>query len=572
MSRFFLTLLAGLFSLADTLAQSAPAPYVAPLDIPLYLSGNFGELRNNHFHSGIDIKTEGREGVPVHSVADGYVSRISVSPSGYGNALYIAHPDGRTSVYGHLASYSEAITAYVREAQYELESFSVNLFPDKNQLRVKRGEVVALSGNSGGSGGPHLHFELRETNSQLPLNPLHYGFDVLDNIRPTISQLLVTPLSDTSLVEGASLESTYRPTASSGAGRISGVIKAYGEIGFSLNTVDQYTGYPNKCGVYEIELEKNGVPVFLQRMDTLNFSTNRYINAHMDYRRFKESWQNFHRSFQLPNNKLKIYYLSEDKGRIFVDQGDTIDFKYNVRDLSGNESSLKFRVLGDRQKQDVDLMKTSKEGYTHQAMLWDKDNEFVSPHCVVRVPDGRLYDDYDFYYREEAIPYQAISPLHRIGEKFVPLQNQINIRIACPEIDMGLVDKLLIARYDQEKDRWYAQGGTYQHGWLSSRVKEFGDYALRIDTVAPSIVNRNMQNNMQGRSDFTLNISDDLSGVDHWEARIDGKWALMHFDAKKGQLFYLFEAGRIERGNHHFEITVFDERGNQKTYQRDFVY
>lgn len=236
-TRFLLFLL--LFS---SLLRAQEAYYTDPLKIPLLLSGSFAELRSNHFHSGIDIKTQGVTGLPVYAVADGAVSRIVVSPTGYGNALYIDHPNGTTSVYGHLLRFSPEIQNYVKDKQYEKQSFKVDLKVPSYLFKVKKDEEIAKSGNSGSSGGPHLHFEIRDTKSEEPLNPLEYGFSVVDNTPPKIFSLLVVPLSDTSTVNQQRTEKSYPVVFYDGKYHLKNnpIIPAYGEIGFAIQANDYF--------------------------------------------------------------------------------------------------------------------------------------------------------------------------------------------------------------------------------------------------------------------------------------------------------------------------------------------
>jgi len=247
-------------------SQQYPKDYFrSPLEIPLNLSGNFGELRTNHFHAGIDIKTEQREGLNVLAAAEGHISRIKVSSAGYGYALYIDHPNGYTTVYGHLLTYAPKIDEYVKKQQYELESFSVDLYPDRGVLPVTKGEIIGLSGNSGSSGGPHLHFEVRETQTEKLVNPLLFGLDVKDKIPPSVSAVWIVPLNDSSWVNGARLPVALETKA--GGLKSTSVPKVFGEVGFAVTTIDMLDGNSNRCGIYRIEFYVDGTQVYGQRMD-----------------------------------------------------------------------------------------------------------------------------------------------------------------------------------------------------------------------------------------------------------------------------------------------------------------
>lgn len=235
-------------------AQEYPQGYFrSPLDIPIFLSGNFGEIRSNHFHAGLDMKTESVEGKNIYAVADGYISRIKIGHGGYGKTLYITHPNGYTSVYAHLQSYEGEIGEYVLKAQYKKESYEIELFPGKNALLITKGDVIALSGNSGGSGGPHLHFELRETDTETPVNPLLFGFDIKDDIKPTIKKIGIYPVPGKGSANGSDNPKLIELSGGNGVYKL-GTLKMSGQIAMGLEVLDKLNGSSNRCGVYSIEL------------------------------------------------------------------------------------------------------------------------------------------------------------------------------------------------------------------------------------------------------------------------------------------------------------------------------
>jgi len=244
---------------SQTLEQYPKDYFRSPLDIPLLLSGNFGELRNNHFHSGLDIKTQGVEGQKVYAVADGFVSRIRIMPIGYGKIIYITHPNGYTSAYAHLQQFKGELAKEVKRYQYANETFEMDYYPPDTLLKVKKGDVVALSGNSGSSGGPHLHFEIRETVSEYAVNPLLFGFDIKDDVKPVIKSISVFPLNDTSYVNNRNATQEFGIIGSNGNYQLSNnvIITAYGQIGVGINTYDQQSGASNQNGVYSIMLFDN---------------------------------------------------------------------------------------------------------------------------------------------------------------------------------------------------------------------------------------------------------------------------------------------------------------------------
>lgn len=343
---FLTTLL--LFSAWVTAQGKYPQHYFrSPVDFPIYLSGTFGELRNGHLHAGLDIKTGGVQGKKVYAVADGYISRISITLGGYGKALYITHPNGYISVYGHLEKFNRQIRRYVHAIQYRRQSFTVQIFPPKDSLRVKKGEIIAYTGNTGGSLGPHLHFEIREAKTQHPINPLLFGsIRIKDNLPPKIAQLAIYPALPSSLVNGRH-DTLVLPVAGHGKNcylKNMPVIDATGPVSFGIRTFDAMNGISNKNGIYSLRLYRDSVLVFALKADRLSFRTTRYVNSLIDYSYFEKTGKRLIRTERDTNNRLGIYRLDVNRG-IFTFR-DTIPhrFRYVVSDAYGNTAKLTFAV------------------------------------------------------------------------------------------------------------------------------------------------------------------------------------------------------------------------------------
>ena len=314
--------LAGLFAIIGSHIINTNAQQLRnPFDFPILLSGNFGELRSNHFHSGIDFKTQGVEGKPVHTVQEGYVSRISVSPWGYGNGLYITHPDGTTTVYGHLQKFSKKIANYVKEQQYAQESFNVNLFLTPDLLPVEKNEVVALSGNTGSSGGPHLHFEVRDTDTEEVMDPLDYFSDRITDTRPPkIQGIQIVPIEGKGVVNGKSKKLEIKPvTAKNGKQTITGKIEAWGEIGLAVKAYDYMDNTTNIYGVREITLTADSQVIFHSNLDKFAFDETRYLNTFTDYEEWKDHRSFYMRSFIEPGNRLR-FLESVNRGILRIDE------------------------------------------------------------------------------------------------------------------------------------------------------------------------------------------------------------------------------------------------------------
>lgn len=553
-----------------TFSQEYPQNYFrSPLDIPLFLSGNFGELRSNHFHAGLDIKTQGVEGQKVFAVAEGFISRIKVSPYGYGNAIYVTHPNGYTSVYGHLKKYNDQITTYIKENQYKKESFAIQLFPPPFMFQVNKGDIIAYSGNSGGSGGPHLHFEIRDTKTEHPINPLFFGFKILDNIKPDIYALTVFPLNDTSFVNGANKTVRFKATGSNGIYKLypNNPILLQGEFGFGIETVDRMNGTGNKYGLHNIKLLKNNQVVFEQQIDEFAFNEGRFINSHIDYKTYASRRRRVQKSFTQPGNKLRIYRKIENNGIQRITKNS--QYAYAASDLNGNISTLTFNI----EAYDFNKPKTtgSIKNKAVQFFSFKERNSFVTDNLLVDLPANVLYEDTYFEYREEPAIAGAISPTYWIHNHYTPLHKKITVSIKMPPLSSALKEKAYIFSTIDGKGK-YPEGGKWNGNNISVKTRSFGGYGVAIDSIVPIIKPVNIFNgaNMRGKWSITAVIKDGHSGIDSYRATVDGNWVLMQYDAKNKKLTYYFDEN-VGQGKHVFELTVKDGVGNRKTYKAEFT-
>ncbi len=360
MKPFIALTIAGLFWLGFATVMAQPASkarypdtlFQSPLDRPLTLSGSFGELRGGHFHSGLDFTTGERVGKPVKTIADGYLARIKVSASGFGKALYIRHSMGYTSVYAHLNSFRDSIASYVKKAQYKQQSYQLNLYPGEEKFPVKQGEVIGKAGNSGSSTGPHLHFEIRESRTAMPVNPLYFGFKVKDTKSPVIRGLRLYPINDRSQVKvtfddhkpvKSSLEPITLQVQKDGANyglAHAESIFARGAFGVSVAVTDYHDRSSHALGVSQITLRDQNRQIFKSRIDKFRFSETRYVNAHMDYAANVANNLEYQRCFVLPGNKLP-FYNAQNRGIIRISEGDQYNLAVHAKDASGNKSTLK---------------------------------------------------------------------------------------------------------------------------------------------------------------------------------------------------------------------------------------
>jgi len=541
----------------------------SPLGIPLFLAGNFGELRSNHFHSGLDMKTQGREGFKVYAAADGFVSRIKVSPWGYGNIVYIDHPNGYTTAYAHLQQFKGKIAEEVKKYQYQKESWEIDWYPPDTLLKVKKGQVIALSGNTGGSGGPHLHFEIRETQSEFPMNPLLFGFDIEDNIKPTIKSITLTPLNDTSFVNNKRGVQRFLVIGSAGIYKLKYAtpITAYGEIGVGIETIDKLNGVGNRNGIYSIELFKDNSSIFKSEMKKFSFDQSRALNSLIDYKLFLTKKIRFQRSFIEPNNQLSIYKNSVKRGVIHFNKGSQFKFNYIVKDSYGNLSTIDFDVAGSINKK---LIPKIFKAIPDTTFSYQDSNYFEAQNINIAFPKNALYKDLPFQFQVADTMRGAITPTYFVHNDFTPLHQPISVSIRVGRLSEYLRSKATIVHFDNRK-RYYARGGKWRNNYITAKSKAFGGFAVMIDTIPPVItpINISANKNMVNSKTISIKIADNLSGIKSYRGTIDGKWILMAYEAKKAKIYYTFDD--LPKGKHNFELILTDGVGNESTVSIPFI-
>ena len=556
-------ILAGIILLAGTTSNIAEAQQLRkPMDIPVLLSGNFGELRSNHFHSGIDFKTQGVEGKPIHSVQDGYVSRISVSPWGYGNGLYITHPDGTTTVYGHLQKFSHKITAYLKEKQYEQESFNVNLSLAPDELPVKEGELVALSGNTGSSGGPHLHFEVRDTETEEPMDPIEYYKDLIkDTQAPKIQGIMVYSMPGKGVVNGSRRKLELKPvTAKNGKQTLTGKIEAWGEIGLAVKGYDYMDNTSNIYGIKDITLTADSQVIFHSNLDRFAFDETRYLNSFTDFEEWKEHRSFYIKSFVDPGNRLR-FIESLNRGILTINEPRTYHLTYKLADAFGNTTQLSIRIEG--KEQPIPEIDTENAELFH----WWSDNRFGAKGIRLTIPKGNLYDDLYFRYsvKEDSA---ALGATHILHNKPVAFHKSAKLSLRLQTDTLDNKQQYGIVRLQNGRRSW--TGGVYRNGWVDADIKEMGSYTLGQDLVPPTITPLNPATWVSQQA-ITLRLSDNLSGVQTYRGEIDGQYVLFEMNSKS-VITYHFDKERLARGKHTLKLIVTDACGNQSTYTYPFTW
>lgn len=531
-----------------------------PLDItPPALAGSFGEIRGNHFHSGIDFRTNQREGYPVYAVADGFVSRLRVQNSGFGQALYLTHPNGYTTVYGHIQRFAPKIAAQVKRLQYEKKTFELDEFPNADLIPVHKGEVIAYSGNRGISGGPHLHFEVRDAKTEETINPQFFGIFIPDQIPPVILGLYVYRLNGAVFNENISKQA-IGISGANGHYKTLAPLNLSGEIGFGIVVTDRHNGLSGTNGVYSIQLELDGKIVFTSALERFAFEDSKAINSHIDFPTYLNTKRSIQKSFVDPGNPLKIYNNLINNGRINFTDGNTHQLRYIVTDASGNSTVLPFTVKAGTE---------SIPAYTPNAVNlfnYNKVNEFNTDEIKVIFPLGTLYNDFNFSYKKLPKPAGRYSDAHQIHNRYTPLHVGFNLWIKADNVPEALRDKALIVNANGS-----SQGGYFDDGYIKATPRNFGTYSIAIDTTKPNIRPINISNgkNMAGSAKMLFKISDNLSGIKSFSGYIDGNWVLMEFDAKSASLWHSFDE-RTATGKHHFELVVTDNKGNTQQYNCNF--
>ena len=551
------------FTLAfDVNAQESFPQYPSPLDIPVYLSATFAELRTNSFHAGVDIKTQGVEGKNVYAVADGYVSRIGVSPYGYGNVLYITHNDGYTSVYAHMQSFNKAIAKYVTDYQYRNKTFSASIYLGKDTFPIKAGDFLGLTGNTGGSGGPHLHYEIRHTGSEKPVNPLFFGLDVADDVRPNIKEIAVYPVDETSTVEGKN-EPKYcdvEGKKSSYTLKGTSVIHANGRIAFGINTDDQVGTSPNKNGPFVYELFLNDLLSFRLECDSFSYSEPKYVNSLIDYKHYKEVGRRFVRTEVDPYNRLSMIELK--RGIAKVEEGDTLNVCFHIIDFADNISVVSFQVVGTKPVE-VERPVVSRSQYFVKADGTMNSNIEIE-NFQVNLEKGTLFRDV-LMNTGITDPKGCCSRCYRFGESNQAVFKLFTVRIM-PDEKWADNKKLYIAYYDEDGKVSSLGGKMCGDGYVETTTRSLGRYALKIDSISPVVKILNFKENDTITSSNTLKvrITDDMTGIDSYNMYANDAWILGKYDAKNNLLYYEGDS-HMKKGKNCVKVVVKDAVGNTTT-------
>lgn len=549
------------FSITFSQNKIINTDFRSPLDIPIILSGTFGELRSNHFHSGIDIKTKQKEGFEVFAIGDGHVSRIKIQHWGFGKALYITHSNGYTSVYAHLKKLAPKLEAYLKEQQYNKESYAIQLYPKPTELVVKKGEVIAYSGNSGSSGGPHLHFEIRDANSK-PMNPMLFGIDVKDSHNPTVNGVFGYALSDSAQINASNkIVQLQLKKGKEKNSFTSAKVYASGIIGFGINSYDRQDLAFNKNGVYQVESFVNGVKNFSYTFNKFSFGESRYINTLIDYARFKSVKQRVQRCFVIPSNKLSIYDKVVNNGRIHVEEGKEYTVVLKVKDFKDNVTTITIPIVGKQQK----ITRKRKDIITNHFIKRNAEHSLKEDEVSVYIPKSTFYEDFYFDLSKDK------KGRYKIHNDKVAAHKNFVITFDVTKYPAKERKKMFIASLNKKNKPSYSS--TKKNGTkFSTKTKNLGTYFLVKDSIPPKVkpVNFSEEKWITTKKYLKVKVSDDVSGVRSFRGTINGKWILFEYDPKKGMLTYDFNDINFTEAKHNLKLIVTDNVGNNTTFTITF--
>ena len=559
--RFFIILL---FFSSTILAQTEyPKDYFSPpLDTPMLLSGNFGELRPNHFHSGFDLRTLQREGLAVHAVADGYVSRIKISPFGNGKAIYITHTNGYTSVYCHLQKGTDAIESYIQATHYKEESFEIEMFLKPNELVVKKGQTIALSGNTGSSEGPHLHFEFRDSKTEKIINPMLFGFDkeVKDTKKPSVSAVYVYPVYSKTSVNQSKRPLLLNLSLQKDGSYLANKVVSNGKIGFGITAVDYDDDSGNRNGIYKLQTYLNGKPNFGYQLDTYSFDDMRYINALIDYKRYKTTSQRVQKLFMANPYNLSFIKTDASKGVVTVVPNLTSVYRIEVSDFMGNTTVVSIPISYDASAPIIDKEPTVSSYFVKM----NKDNSFAKNKISVFFPEGTFYEDFD-------MNFDVKDDTLYLHDETTPVHSSFTITLEDNKYTDSQKEKVFIA--DISKSGRVGYNTTYRKdNVFTAKVRSLGKYALAIDTTAPTV---SIGKSIEGRwlstqKTIQLAINDSGSGIKSYDGYLNGNWILFEYDTKTRKITHNFSDGIVAEGANDLKVIVIDNVGNSTIFESQF--
>lgn len=536
-----------------------------PLNLKPEIVANLGELRPNHWHMGLDIRTNQKENQPVYAAAAGYIAKIRIEKSGFGQCIWINHPNGLTTLYAHLNKFFPALEEYITQQQYKQESWAIELDFSNDKFPVTKGQLIALSGSTGGSQGPHLHFEIRDTKTDECFNPLLFGLPLQDNVKPSLLKLAMYERSGSiyeELTHFFPLKNTPNGYVIS---KVPVIKTGLNKISFAIQAFDRMSGSNNEDGIFSAQLFFDGQPVIGFSFDSISYKTTRYVNAHIDYKYRFNGGAFFQHLSQLPGERSEVYHPVSGDGVINLADNNIHSVRIEVKDAYQNVTQLNFSV-----QHEDNLAAAVKLQSTARQFLPNYVNVLEKPDFEIYIPEVCLYDTLRSYYnRVNSFPEYAVSAIHQVNDPSVPVHDELTVRIKPGKIiPEEWKDKIIIQR--SYRDESSVRKAKWEGEWLSAKFGDFGNFQAFADIVAPTINDPDSYRDGKGDtvdlsadSRIVFQPKDNFGVIKSFRAELDGQW--LRFTNDKGRSFiYIFDE-RCPYGTHELKVTVEDLAGNVTT-------
>ena len=532
----------------------------SPVEIPILLSGTFGEFRKTHFHTGVDIKTQGKEGLKIRAIDDGDLIRVKVSTSGYGKAVYIRHYDGTTSVYAHLKKFSPKIQHIIKRLQYEKKRYEIEKFFKEGEIKLKKSEIIGISGNTGGSSGPHLHFELRDTKMEKPLNPLKYGYYVADTIPPSIQNIFIYKFLKDKIFKKIKIGLNRNENIYS----VKDTIESTGILGFGYSGYDRQNSSYNRNGIYKRDLMINGKSVFSYKFDELTFQDGKKIDLLIDYKAYNIDKIRIKKLYQNINSKFSFLENGDNYGLFNVVEDSLYNIKIIFEDINKNKSIVSMIIKGSKNENRFDFSESDIENKLYYP---DLEYEKKYENLKFKIPKNAFYEptELNFDYKLDTISIKRFTKAPKNGLKLeflIPKNlDSINLRQTC-------VGKLNINNKG-EKNKLQYVFGKKNDSLIFVKSMSGGKYFLTKDTIPPSIKPVNFKNKkwVTNLSTLKIRVDDEFSGIKKYTASINGKWILMEHEPKRKLLFFEFDDLNFDKAELKFNLHVEDMVGNENEFE-----
>ncbi len=527
-----------------------------PIEIPLVLSGNFGELRSNHFHSGLDIKTQNKEGLKIFNSADGYISRIKIAHGGFGKALYVDHPNGFTTVYAHLKKFNKEIEDYIKKIQYKRQSYEIDLYLNKNDFTINKNQIIAFSGNTGSSFGPHLHYEIRKSSNQKPLNPILFGIHVDDSRRPEIASVYAynnVDINNYNSIDPIKLsfkkinDSIFKTTE----------INLKGNSGFGINVYDKQDSANNKNGVYNISTYYNDELVNSINYNGFLFEESILINTLIDFKHYINNSERVIKLFKTSGNKLSLYE-KENNGLINI-KPNSSEFKIKISDIENNKIIIiipinsEKKIITNTKKEKLDLTIYNKK------INNDLSYNFINGEQKINIPKNTFLQNVDLHINLSKDSLKIVNPN-------IPVFN--NIKVIFPNSNKGNY----LANLNQNKEETFITSNLNPNNNFETKTKKLGTFFIKNDSIPPTIKSLNFKNGewISNKNYLKLKILDKETGIKKYKGTINGNWVLFEYEYKRGEISYEFDEYYVKKPKNELEITVEDMVGNISIYKSIF--